>query len=118
MIASTFLCLLAVRVCLGSSPGIYVDNGFDQTIIDMAMTKSEKRDVELQILNLLGLPDRPRRINNPALKRSAPRFLMDVYKTLMEEENSRERRSDDLNLSGEEQNAIDMRRDYDIRKYR
>lgn len=105
---TTLLCLLLqVGFDLGSPPGIYVDNGLDQTIIDMAMTKQEKREMELEILNLLGLPNRPRRINNSPLKKSAPRFLLDVYKTLMEDENKREERSVDLNLSGEEQNAID-----------
>lgn len=94
-----------------SRPGIYIDNGFDQTVMDMAITEREKRDMELQFLNLLGLPERPRRVSgNPTLRRSAPRFLMDVYKTLMEEENEdgRKKRSVELNLSGEEQNAIDI----------
>lgn len=94
-----------------SRPGIYVDNGFDQTVMDMAITEREKRDMELQFLNLLGLPERPRRVSgNPTLRRSAPRFLMDVYKTLMEEdeEEARKKRSVELNLSGEEQNAIDI----------
>lgn len=78
----------------------------------MAITDREKRDMEMQFLNLLGLPERPRRVSgNPTLRKSAPRFLMDVYKTLMEEENEsgrRKRSSVELNLSGEEQNAIDM----------
>lgn len=107
---SKLLCLFVqVCLCLSSPPGLYVDNGLDQTIIDMSLTKQEKREMELEILNLLGLPNRPRKINNPPLKKSAPRFLMDVYKSLMEEqnENAREKRNADLNLSGEEQNAID-----------
>lgn len=61
--------------------------------------------MELEILNLLGLPNRPRRIKDSPLKKSAPRFLLDVYKTLMEDENSREERS--VDFSGEEQNAIE-----------
>lgn len=79
--------------------------------MDMAITEKEKRDMELQFLNLLGLPERPRRVSgNPTLRRSAPRFLMDVYKTLMEEESEegRKKRSVELNLSGEEQNAINI----------
>lgn len=113
----TILCfLLFIHLPLEtwtSRPGIYIDNGFDQTVMDMAITEKEKRDMELQFLNLLGLPERPRRVNgNPTLRRSAPRFLMDVYKTLMDEETdeegTRKKRSVDLNLSGEEQNAIDI----------
>lgn len=102
----TLVCLLLqTPLIFSSAPGIYVDNGFDQTTIDMAMTTQEKREMELEILNLLGLPNRPRRINNSPLKKSAPRFLLDVYKTLMEDENSREERS--VDFSGEEQNAIE-----------
>lgn len=88
-----------------------MDNGFDQTVMDMAISEREKKDMEMQFLNLLGLPERPRRVNgNPTLRKSAPRFLMDVYKTLMEEddEEGRSKRSVELNLSGEEQNAIDI----------
>lgn len=33
---------------------IYVDNGRGQTAIDRLMTKDEKREMELEILNLLG----------------------------------------------------------------
>ncbi|KAJ8951807.1 hypothetical protein NQ318_019780 [Aromia moschata] len=65
---------------------IYVDNGRDQTAIDRLMTRAEKEEMELEILNLLGLPNRPRRINGSPLKRSAPRFLLDVYRSLAEED--------------------------------
>ncbi|RZC39571.1 glass bottom boat protein, partial [Asbolus verrucosus] len=93
-----------------SSPkaGFYIDNGMDQTAIDREMSKVEKHEMELEILNLLGLPNRPKRITK-SLKKSAPKFLLDIYKSLMETENeghSRSERSADLNLSGEEQNAI------------
>ncbi|XP_044266270.1 protein 60A-like [Tribolium madens] len=88
--------------------GVYIDNGLNQTIIDREMTPAEKREMEMEILNLLGLPERPKRVSK-SLKRSAPRFLLDIYKSLMEEENGghRSERSADLNLSGDEQNAID-----------
>ncbi|EFA04645.1 glass bottom boat protein precursor [Tribolium castaneum] len=92
-----------------SKAGIYIDNGLNQTVIDREMTTSEKQEMEMEILNLLGLPERPKRVSN-SLKRSAPKFLLDIYKSLMEEENeghSRSERSADLNLSGDEQNAID-----------
>lgn len=109
-----YIVLFYVLVCdniivFSSLPaGIYVDNGYDQTSIERAMTKQEKREMELEILNLLGLPNRPRRLaSNDTLKKSAPRFLMDIYKSLKENEHGRAERSADLNLSGEEINAID-----------
>ncbi|KAK5646801.1 hypothetical protein RI129_005265 [Pyrocoelia pectoralis] len=100
-----------IYACLAYSPaGLYIDNGLDQTIIDRAMSKQEKHEMELEILNLLGLPNRPRRGVNTPLRKSAPRFLMDVYRSLMEkneDETSRFDRSVDLYISGEEQTAID-----------
>lgn len=77
------------------------------------MTKHEKHEMELEILNLLGLPNRPRRGINAPLRKSAPRFLMDIYKKLLEKDNddehTRSERSidEDSYISGEEQNAID-----------
>jgi bone morphogenetic protein 7 len=109
-IVSGFVMLLVIGGVLSSpKAAIYIDNGFDQTAIEREISKVEKHEMELEILNLLGLPNRPKRISK-SLKRSAPKFLLDVYKSLMEKENeghSRSKRSVDLNLSGEEQNAID-----------
>lgn len=110
---STILCLFIYVSVSFTHPqaGLYIDNGLDQTVIDRVMSKQEKREMELEILNLLGLPNRPRRGINAPLRKSAPRFLMDVYKSLLdkenEDENKRYDRSADLYISGEEQNAID-----------
>ncbi|KAL3282265.1 hypothetical protein HHI36_005456 [Cryptolaemus montrouzieri] len=104
--------LLNVKLtyCLRPS-GFYSDNEFDQTEIDWSMTKQEKREMEMELLNLLGLPYRPQKINESHIRKAAPRFMLDVYKSLMEEENDENYRSKrsignlDLNLS--EKNAID-----------
>ncbi|KAB0797560.1 hypothetical protein PPYR_08553 [Photinus pyralis] len=102
---------ISIYVCSAYSPaGLYIDNGLDQTIIDRAMSTQEKHEMELEILNLLGLPNRPRRGINAPLRKSAPRFLMDVYRSLMEKDEEgigRVDRSADLYISGEEQTAID-----------
>lgn len=64
--------------------------------------------VEHEILDLLGLGERPRRARPTALDRSAPSFLMDVYKQLAEEhEQARPTRSSEMALTGDEQQAID-----------
>lgn len=104
-----FFCLSAYyQVVFSYMPaGIYVDNGFDQTTMERALTKQEKREMELEILHLLGLPSRPKRGINAPLTKSGSKFLMDVYKNLMDKENAREERSVDLNLSGEDEKAID-----------
>ncbi|KAL0273560.1 UNVERIFIED_CONTAM: hypothetical protein PYX00_006197 [Menopon gallinae] len=88
--------------------GIYYDNGVDQTVIQKLLTRQEKREVEREILNLLGLPSRPRprRTPNVDLGSSAPKFLLDIYKSLLDNPSSRAVRSK-LTLSGRDQQAID-----------
>ncbi|KAJ8916211.1 hypothetical protein NQ315_016350 [Exocentrus adspersus] len=113
-VVTALLCVVLLQVSTVSctpKAAIYVDNGRDQTAIDRLMTQAEKKEMEVEILNLLGLPNRPRKINKSPLKRSAPRFLLDIYRSLMEDENDesyRAKRSTDLNLSGEEQQQIDQ----------
>lgn len=88
--------------------GLYIDNGVDQTVIHHSMTRHERMVVEHEILELLGLGERPRRSQAPLLDRSAPSFLLDVYKQLAEEhEQTRPTRSSEMALSGDEQQAID-----------
>ncbi|CAG9862784.1 unnamed protein product [Phyllotreta striolata] len=97
-------------VCGASRSGVYLDNGFDQTVIDRTFSDDDQKDLGLEILSLLGLPKRPRRFDKGPLRRSAPRFLLDVYRTLMDDENDsgRSKRSEDeVYLSGEEQHQID-----------
>ncbi|XP_065163740.1 protein 60A [Atheta coriaria] len=102
-------CLQALAVIVECSipAGFYIDNGRDQTMLEHVLTMQEKREVELEILHLLGLPSRPRRMSEKQLTKSAPKFLLDVYRSLLEKENGREERSADLDISGEERNAID-----------
>lgn len=110
-VITAVLCVALLKVTVVSSTpkaAIYIDNGHDQTAIDRLMTQAEKKEMELEILNLLGLPNRPRKINKSPLKKSAPRFLLDIYRSLMEDENGRTKRSSDLNFSGEEQQQIDQ----------
>ncbi|CAG9771797.1 unnamed protein product [Ceutorhynchus assimilis] len=111
VLGAVFLSLLSSGWC-DPKAAIYVDNGRGQTAIDRMMTKDEKREMELEILNLLGLPNRPRKINKATVKKSAPKFLLDIYKSLLEEDDEGFRRvkreTDDLNISGEEQQKIDQ----------
>ncbi|XP_073941649.1 TGF-beta family member glass bottom boat [Choristoneura fumiferana] len=87
--------------------GLYIDNGIDQTVIQHSMTRDERLVVEHEILELLGLGERPRRAR-AAADRSAPSFLLDVYKQLEQEhDQARPTRSSDMALSGDEQQAID-----------
>lgn len=121
MTPSVLLIFLAIIGELTSSSsaermsGLYVDNGFDQTVVHRVVSQHEKREVEHEILNLLGLPDRPRNsINRPSqVKRSAPKFLLDIYKNALgedEEEKSatHHRQTGEFDLSGQDLRAIDQ----------
>lgn len=95
--------------------GLYVDNGFDQTVVHRVISQREKREVEHEILNLLGLPDRPRtNFNWPTqVKRSAPKFLLDIYKNALGEDEedksaTHHRRSSEFDLSRQDLKAIDQ----------
>lgn len=96
----------AFLLCDCRMSGLYIDNGVDQTIVQRFMTRQEKREVEHEILNLLGLQFRPRPANSKTLGSSAPKFLLDVYKSLLDSPNSRSTRSE-FNLSGRDLHAID-----------
>ena len=93
--------------------GLYVDNGMDQTVIHRVVSPEEKREVEHEILNLLGLPDRPPKHHSsaPQVKRSAPKFLLDIYKQALDDDAVHDKNSQnsvDFDLSGMERKAIDQ----------
>ncbi|XP_043270190.1 protein 60A [Venturia canescens] len=102
--------------------GLYIDNGHDQTVVHRVVSQREKREVEHEILNLLGLPDRPRSIagKSPQVRRSAPKFLLDIYEKQALGENDdaesaltsanhrRDVESGEFNLTGQDLRAIDQ----------
>lgn len=93
--------------------GLYVDNGFDQTVIHRVVSQREKHEVEHEILNLLGLPDRPLNTISrpPQVKRSAPKFLLDIYKNALgkdEDEKAHRHKAGEFDLSRQDLKAIDQ----------
>lgn len=95
--------------------GLYVDNGFDQTVVHHVVSQREKREVENEILSLLGLPERPQNIIGKPLqvKRSAPKFLLDIYKNALGEDEEEKSamccgKSGEFDLSGQDLKAIDQ----------
>lgn len=83
--------LTVLGVCHAAMSGFYVDNGLDQTVMHRMLSPNDAQHVEHEILELLGLPDRPPRRNkhgiHPSMRKSAPKFLLDVYKRLNDEAN-------------------------------
>lgn len=56
--------------CVWQFVGLYIDNGIDQTVMHRALTQDDAQEVEHEILELLGLPERPRKKHNihPSLR--------------------------------------------------
>ena len=53
--------ILLGSVCDARLSGFYTDNGIDQTVLHRTMDRDDQQEVEHEILELLGLPDRPRK---------------------------------------------------------
>uniref|UniRef100_A0A182KC53 TGF-beta family profile domain-containing protein n=1 Tax=Anopheles christyi TaxID=43041 RepID=A0A182KC53_9DIPT len=86
-----------------SSTGFYIDNGVDQTVREKSVELQERQEIEHEILELLGLPDRPNKQHvHPSLRKSAPQFLLNIYHKFTEEMNGggrrRKRYADGSNL--------------------
>lgn len=71
--------------------GYYVDNGFDQTVLDKPLSDDETHMIGQHILELLGLPDEPlvHLTNNKSIN-SASQFLINMYQHQDHEENEKE----------------------------
>lgn len=83
---TAFKILLCVKTIEASLSGFYVDNGNAQTVMRRELTTSDAHKVEHDILELLGLPERPSRsLSHPSMEKSAPKFLLDIYKQLDDE---------------------------------
>ncbi|OQR69214.1 bone morphogenetic protein 7-like [Tropilaelaps mercedesae] len=79
-----------VLVCLVglARAGFYADNGLDRTISYRSLPTQEKREMENEILNLLGLDHRPKpKIHQTS--NSAPKYLIDLYNQLDPENDDR-----------------------------
>lgn len=99
MKANWLVFLLFCEVLSSLKSGIYLDNGFDQTAI------ANLEESEVEILNLLGLPNRPKKLNN-SLTKSTSKYILNVYNSLFEkkEGHTRSKRSFDVN---DENSAIE-----------
>ena len=97
---ATLALLTALLTACAALSGFYYDNGVDQTVVHKQLSKREKREMQSEILHLLGLHHRPHpatpaasgllrprpSVPQDATASSAPRFLIDVYQSLMEED--------------------------------
>lgn len=78
--------VLSESLCHAGSSVIYTDNGAnDQTLIYSSLPKWERREMQQEILTLLGLHHRPKPKNHRK-QNSAPQYLIDLYKSFLDEE--------------------------------
>ncbi|XP_058066957.1 protein 60A-like [Anopheles bellator] len=85
--------ILLTAITLVHSSGFYTDNGVDQTVREKSATPHEQEEIEHELLELLGLPDRPNKTHvHPSLRKSAPQFLLNIYHKFDEESNDVPRR--------------------------
>ncbi|XP_033153243.1 protein 60A [Drosophila mauritiana] len=77
--------------------GIYIDNGKDQTIMHRVLSEDDKLDVSYEILEFLGIAERPTHLSSHqlSLRKSAPKFLLDVYHRITAEEGLSDQDEDD-----------------------
>lgn len=59
---------LAIACTFASMSGFYIDNGHDKTVLHQELSPEDQMEVEHEILDLLGLPDRPRKKHPPSLE--------------------------------------------------
>lgn len=52
---------ILLRHASTSMSGLYIDNGHDKTELQQGLSPEDQIEVEHEILDLLGLPDRPRK---------------------------------------------------------
>lgn len=79
--------------------------------MDTEITDEEKRELEEKLLDFLGLPGYDKiPSRNTDLRKPASTFLMDIYKSWMEEEEDgkRKKREIESSLTKDEQDAIEV----------
>ncbi|CAG2165999.1 unnamed protein product [Oppiella nova] len=71
---------------LSSSPiSFYADNRLDQTVAYKYLPSKERKEMQSEILSLLGLHHRPKPRSH-VTENSAPKYLIDLYKSFLDED--------------------------------
>ncbi|GAV05701.1 hypothetical protein RvY_15793 [Ramazzottius varieornatus] len=65
--------------------GLYADNGIDQTVIVAPLPREEKKHMQEELLELLGLHSRPRP-QNQETSQAAPKYMLNLYESFVDED--------------------------------
>ncbi|CAG2107444.1 unnamed protein product [Medioppia subpectinata] len=77
--------LESVLVDAVSPVSFYADNRFDQTIAYKYLPSNDRKEMQTEILSLLGLHHRPKPRSH-VTENSAPKYLIDLYKSFLDED--------------------------------
>ncbi|KAK3577613.1 hypothetical protein CHS0354_028600, partial [Potamilus streckersoni] len=76
----SLVCIINLyNVCCSESTVYKTDNGLEQTIAVDRMPGKARKELQQEILALLGLHHRPNPIKNNAVEKSAPQFMLELY---------------------------------------
>lgn len=65
--------------------GLYADNGIDQTVMYTALPRRERKELQHEMLGLLGLHARPRPSSHDG-GQAAPTFMKNLYESFVDED--------------------------------
>ncbi|OWF38828.1 bone morphogenetic protein 7-like [Mizuhopecten yessoensis] len=76
------VCISYVRLTTATVSGVYRDNGVDRTERTAEFSGRDKREMQHEILTLLGLHHRPKPAGHSTTDYSAPRFMLNLYNSI------------------------------------